>query len=199
MIRKIAIFILFALTGINAYPTGDEQKWVTQNPFDLYKEVARSEDDPTDAAFLYIIADLRTKIDAELYPLESAEDDPGILLGAIRFSVGSSVESSIPVLLRNSDWLITRLEAWKPDFSDSYKTLWQSSSPYSKKQRVSVADRIIRAKIHEFRRFRGLIQHDDYWEAFLIRHNPSLPEIPADASVAEMLLIYEEDQKRQRT
>ena len=163
------------------------------NPLDLYKAAAISKADQNEAMFLFIVADLRIRIDQQLFPPSNSDgEDPGILLGAIRSNLALELDPAIVRALRDSDALIERIRTWVPDCTNRYQPLWTSVHSIPETERASIAANIVNRQVTSLAAFARLLRIPEYWDAYLVKTERRSPAIPDKATTAQAIAIYNE-------
>lgn len=79
-----------------------------------------------DSAYFFLAAQMRYKIDRQVYPpAESGANDPAVLKAAMNASVGQAIMSKVAADPTARSNAITRLGGWAPEFPPGYDPGWK--------------------------------------------------------------------------
>lgn len=119
-----------------------------------------------DAGFLFYAARIRTTFDQALFPPEgTGGDSPLVLLGALQFQLGSTLNPTLMADPKAYAHAVEKVKAWKPEAPDDYHPGWK----YSQRTTLKVAESAIRDLRAKFLEQMGgvstLLNDPDYFAA----------------------------------
>lgn len=83
-----------------------------------------------DSAYFFLAAQMRYKIDRQVYPpAETGGNDPAVLKSAMNASIGQAIMSRVAADPTARGKAIARLGDWSPEFPQGYDPGWKYSSP----------------------------------------------------------------------
>jgi ankyrin repeat protein len=132
-IQAVLLIVLAAqVSAAEELSPSKEQFAERANAFELMTAAAAASgsNDPTEAGFCFIAAQIRFKIDKEVYPpVGKGGNSPDALKAALSMTVG---QAAMPDVLKDADAfaaVVKRLTAWTPIIDERHDPGWKYSSP----------------------------------------------------------------------
>lgn len=125
---------------------------------------AASENEQFDeAAFLFLVGQVRYQIDAKVYPpVEKGGDAPSVLLGALRATLGGPIIDSVRNDPERMKEVIRRVEDWTPRFDEDYDPGWKYDEKLPANERPAVVKGSVDSLLRPLRTQAILLSNEEY-------------------------------------